>query len=299
MCRLEIIDPPGGVPSLLELFQPTASPMLRSNPASAYLLVSHGSRDPRPEIAIEHLARSVAQRLQRMERVNPVAMGTGQAGGSAAGHPLSDHLFPLMGTAVLELAPLPLHQQVQQFAKYAHTKGYRHVQILPLFLLPGVHVMEDIPAEVQMAQQSLGTELTLEICPYLGSHPGLSQLLINPVDPVATTPTMGKVLLSHGSRRSQGNQLVEEIATQLGATAAFWSVAPDLETQLTKLVKQGYQQITILPYFLFDGGITDAITQEVKRLGQQFPYVQLHLSRPIGATPQLADLLVDLLLKEF
>lgn len=246
--------------------------------SSAYLLVSHGSRDPRPQIAMTHLAELMVNRLQS---------GTGRWHGSSS---------PLIDTAVLELAPLPLHQQIQQFANQAIAQGYETVEILPIFLLPGVHVMEDIPAEVQQAQQDLQSQVTLVLRPYLGSDPDLGQLLLNPVETEVMATATGRIVIAHGSRRPQSHQVVEAIATALGAIPAYWSVPPSLETQVIAQVKQGYQQIAILPYFLFEGGITDAISQEVARLHQQFPYVQLHLARPIGATPALADRLLSRLL---
>lgn len=202
---------------------------------------------------------------------------------------------PPVGVAELELAPLPLHQQICQFAELALSQGYNQVQILPVFLLPGVHVMEDIPAEVALARQVLGSRLSLEIRPYLGSHPNLKHLLINPVDPIATSAVASKILLSHGSRRAEGNQPVEQTAAHLGALPAYWSVAPSLEDRVTEFVKQGSQQIAILPYFLFEGGITDAIADVVTHLVQQFPYVQIHSGRVIGPSPQLADLVIELL----
>jgi len=51
------------------------------------------------------------------------------------------------------------------------------LQVVPLFLLPGVHVMEDIPTEVAIAQQALDPELKIALQPHLGTHLGLSGLL--------------------------------------------------------------------------------------------------------------------------
>lgn len=254
----------------------------------AYLLVSHGSRDPRPQIAIEQLAQQIAERTHS-----------------------------LVKSAVLELGPLPLHQQIQQFAQQARGAGYRSIKLLPLFLLQGVHVMEDIPTQVKLAQQQLKDQMPLAVCSHLGSHPYLWKLLLAepvlanselPNPPAASTsnpPSLNplnpihKILIAHGSRRPGSQALVEAAAAQLDALPAYWSVAPGLETQVTELVKQGVQQILILPYFLFEGGITDAIAQTVEHLGQQFPYTQLQLNRPFGATPeqldQLANLVLDLL----
>jgi sirohydrochlorin ferrochelatase len=200
-----------------------------------------------------------------------------------------------VGTAVLELAPLPLHQQICRFAETIAAQGYVELKIVPLFLLPGVHVMEDIPHEVALAQPFLPPEMTVQICPYVGSHPHFKQLLINPINPIATSPHAAKILLAHGSRRPNGNRPVETIAAQLNALPAYWSVSPNLETQLSRLIQKGSQQIAILPYFLFEGGITDAIGQLVESLAQQYPYVQIELGQPIGATPALADLVVDVI----
>lgn len=266
--------------------------------SSAYLLVSHGSRDPRHHIAIDHLAKLVEQRLQAVDLRTKAGIGipTPSTRQSLQQHSLATQ--GSLGTAVLELAPLPLHRQIEQFAESVQARGYNHVQILPLFLLPGVHVVEDIPAEVAIARQVLEPDITLEVCPYLGSHPQLKTLLTHPIDPVATSPTAGKILLSHGSRRPEGNRRVENLAVELGASPAYWSVEPSLETQVIELVKKGCREIAILPYFLFEGGITDAIADQVSHLAQQFPYVHLHLSKPIGATPQLADLVLDLMARD-
>jgi sirohydrochlorin ferrochelatase len=198
----------------------------------------------------------------------------------------------LVGTACLELSPVSLHKQITEFGDRAVECGYSRLQIVPLFLLPGVHVMEDIPAQVALAQQTLGQKLKLELRSHLGTHPGLIDLLANQL---ATTPSEAWILLAHGSRRAGAKQPVEAIAKQLGALSAYWSVAPSLQSRLQKLVSAGHQQIGIMPYFLFAGGITDAIAQAVEQLQAQFPAVNLHLAEPLGASQELADLILDLL----
>lgn len=275
--------------------------------SSAYLLVSHGSRDPRPAIAVEHLALLITQRLQLLRRYSGGQQSVARHYSSMGdyGASLSTPVFPsaagtaaspLIGTAVLELALTPLHQQIQQFAQQVIAAGYDTIKLLPLFLLPGVHVMEDLPAELAIASQQLGPRITCQICPYLGScQTQIGQLLLNPVESFVSDPQTSRILIAHGSRRPGSHQPVETIARQLRAIPAYWSVPPSLEDQVIGLIKQGQHQIAILPYFLFEGGITDAIAQMVTRLSQQFPYASLHLSRPLGATPALADCAIDLL----
>ena len=231
--------------------------------SSAYLLVSHGSRDPRPQRAIAQLAQRVQHKMQ------------------------SD---ALVGAAVLECAPLPLHEQIQQFSQTAIAQNIRHIQIVPLFLIPGVHVMEDIPEQVKIAQETLGETVTIALSPHIGTHPGMENLL---ADRLAQSSANAYILLSHGSRRSGGNQPVETLASKLEAVSAYWSVAPKLEARLQELAQSGHQKIAILPYFLFAGGITDTIAQAVEQLSHQFP-LEIDLAAPLEVSDQLADLVLDL-----
>lgn len=277
--------------------------------SSAYLLISHGSRDPRPQMAMEKLADLVGAKLGSddvtwMPTLGDEAQASslgnrflqrhnagGTAGRAIALSSTSSASYPLVGTATLELAYAPLHEQIQQFASAALSAGCNQLQLLPLFLLPGVHVLEDIPAEVALAQQSLGQSIVLNQRPYLGTHSGLRRMLESQL---ATVNVDAKILLSHGTRRSGGNEAVETVADQLGALAAYWSVHPTLEEQLSALADAGHKQIAILPYFLFAGGITDAIAQSVLTLQERFLKLQLSLCNPIGVSSQLAELIVDL-----
>jgi sirohydrochlorin ferrochelatase len=205
---------------------------------------------------------------------------------------LSNAWYPLVGTATLELGYAPLHEQIRQFASIALAGGYNHLQVLPLFLLPGVHVREDIPKEVALAQESLGDAVAIAQRPHVGAHPNLARQLTSHW---ATPDADAKILLSHGTRRTDGNEPVEGVAEQLGAVAAYWSVQPRLEEQIQVLASAGSDKIAILPYFLFSGGITDAIAQRIAELQAEFPSVQLNLNEPIGASPELATLIVDLI----
>ncbi|MEB3336140.1 MAG: sirohydrochlorin chelatase [Leptolyngbyaceae bacterium] len=288
--------------------------------SSAYLLVSHGSRDPRPQAAVERLAQLVCQKLQEIEQPlqddldskvsltkpgvdsDPIAVmatRTTQRSQFSRNTPWA----PLVATACLELSPFPLHQQIAALSDRLVAAGCDRLQVVPLFLLPGTHVKEDIPAEVNLVMQYLQAQaqaqtktrpsLSIDLLPHLGTHPGLQQLLINQL---GDRSDAALILLAHGSRRRGGNQPVEEIAAQVGAVPAYWSVLPSLEMRITELVQAGHLRICIVPYFLFAGGITDAIAQSVAYLAQQFSGVQLELSEVLGVSPALADLVVDLIL---
>jgi sirohydrochlorin cobaltochelatase len=247
---------------------------------STYLLVSHGSRDPRPQLALENLAQLLSQNLPILS--NSVASSV-----------------PAVGTATLELGPAPLHEQICDFAEHTLSLGLTEVQILPIFLLPGVHVAEDIPAQVEIARQTISSKLKIELQPHLGTQEaGLTNLVKTQMQEVAFLPNLHSpkwILLSHGSRRPGGNSTVEQVASKVGAVTAYWSVKPSLEEQIDNLVRDGQQQIGIVPYFLFNGGITDAIAKTVEQLKPQFPTAELHLANPLGASVELADLIGELI----
>lgn len=254
--------------------------------SSAYLLVSHGSRDSRPQVAMERLSWLLSQSQTRTQTTLQVPTIAGFQGSKSEKN-ISN---PLVGTACLELAPVPLHEQIREFGDRALKYGYNRIEIVPLFLLPGIHVMEDIPAEVAIAQKTLG-RLKLELKPHLGTHPGLVNLLAKKQ---ATTKAEAGILLAHGSRRAGAKQPVEAIAEQLGVVSAYWAVPPSLASRVQELVTAGHEQIGIIPYFLFAGGITDAIADSVEQLQGQFPAVDIRQAEPLGASQELALLILDL-----
>lgn len=230
--------------------------------SSAYLLVSHGSRDPRPQIAVDRLAQQLSPYLQQLSSV---------------------HSLPSIATAQLELADKPLHLQINGFAAQCSERGISHLIILPLFLLPGVHVMDDIPAAVAIAEREIGARVKLTVAPFLGSAPNLVDLFAANRSGLPSSTT----ILSHGSRRSNGNAIVERLAAQLNVEVAYWSLEPSLTERVTTFIATGATEIGILPYFLFAGGITDAIAELVTKLRQQFPQVSLTIGEPLGNSPGL------------
>ncbi|MEM6592907.1 MAG: sirohydrochlorin chelatase [Cyanobacteria bacterium P01_C01_bin.73] len=316
--------------------------------STAYLLVSHGSRDPRPQAAMERLATFVKERFYQRalekqylaEAVQPPIEATGALWRSpvlvtahygtetnAAEQPqkLTRQTNPalmtlqptstqptrrskkpsleppltadlMVETACLELAQRPLSEQICEFARRACAQGVTTLKLVPLFLMRGVHVMEDLPAAVNQARerviQGLGAQdIKLELCSHIGSHAELPALMTQRLSTLGAGTTL---LVAHGSRRRGGNKPIAAIARQLNAEVAYWFVQPDLETQIIELMQQGHQRIAILPYFLFSGGITDALTQRMEELAERFPKVTFRLLPPIGASRDLADLVIDL-----
>jgi sirohydrochlorin cobaltochelatase len=209
-------------------------------------------------VAINHLAQQLSQWLQQSSPLQNIHVGTAQ----------------------LELGDKPLHVQIVEFA---HSCGAKKVVIFPLFLLPGVHVMEDIPAEVEIARSEVGLEVV--VMPFFGACGDLGDMFAQH----RLTMLERSILLAHGSRREHGNDVVEKLATRLDVGNAYWSIEPSLTDRSIEYVESGATEIGILLYFLFAGGITDAIGKSVEELRQQFPHVKFSLGEPIGDRPELVE----------
>jgi len=222
------------------------------------ILLSHGSRDPRPQAQINTLAGLIAQKMPDLT----------------------------IGTAYLELAAAPLHKQISDFIASLGF-GEAIIKILPLFLLSGNHVMVDIPREVA----EVNTSAQLQVLPHLGSHPRIDELLI-----YLRRPTMAQawILLAHGSKRPDALEAITELAGNIDALPAYWAVPPRLPERIRFLASKGVRSIGIQPYFLFSGAITEAITEQVESLQQEYPQLSITLTPPLGASPYLADLVMDL-----
>jgi sirohydrochlorin ferrochelatase len=249
--------------------------------SSAHILVFHGSRDPRPQKAANRLAALVQEKISQ-----PAERLVSKSEFSPSLAVLEPDNRVLVGTAALELAEIPLYQQIEAFAQQAQSQGFNHLQIIPLFLLSGVHVKEDIPAAVAKVR----SPIKLELKPHLGSYQGIKSLLSREF---ADLSPQDRILLAHGSRRPGGNREVESLAAFFGAVPAYWSIQPSLTQQIEILIAQGSRSIAILPYFLFAGGITDAIASQVFCLSQKYLNVNLSLGVSLGATRELAEIIVE------
>lgn len=188
---------------------------------SAYLLVAHGSRDPRSQASLHQLGEGVKQSLQS-QRDRPL----------------------WVKTATLEFGSVPLKQQICNWGQ--QLTHIDQLVILPLFLLPGTHVRVDIPDVVTTVRQFLPKSLEIEVRSHLGSHPNLFQILRATM---AGTDVDRWILLSHGSRYPGGNQPVEALAQQLDAAPAYWSVSPSLRQTVTQMAAHPGLKVGIKPYF--------------------------------------------------
>jgi uroporphyrin-III C-methyltransferase len=218
----------------------------------AYLLVLHGSHDRRYQEAIAGLDIQLAPHFG----------------------PHKPYQF-----AYLECHLTPLAQQIADFAQTVAAQGFGQIQMVPLFLLPGVHVMQDLPAAVAAAQQQLttvGNPIALVVQDYLG-HPDTDRAQwisdLAAIFPVSER-TEARLVVAHGTKRSGGNQPIEDLAVVLSARVAYWFVEPSLAEAIAQLNALGVQHVAIVPYVLVEGALTAGIDQQIAELAQQYPNVR-------------------------
>jgi sirohydrochlorin cobaltochelatase len=252
------------------------------------LLVTHGSSDRRHGLA----AQSLCERLQDWFVVHNF-------------HNLTVEKVALEGDD-LSLADQVM-AKLEQGQMKRQDQQYDRAIVLPLFLVPGVHVMEDIPAQVALVrQQMLRSGLQafhLSVMPFLGDWPSLRLGMLEHLDPVDASPAPGiqvpviqapgtqTILLAHGSRRPGALKPLETIADQLGMTLAYWLVEPKLDYCLEQCIDQGATVIQIHPYFLFSGGISDAIDRLIQGVIQRYPQVTVVMHALLADRAEFVEML--------
>ncbi len=109
---------------------------------SAVVLLGHGSRRAEANRGLEQVARAVGSLLDG----------------------------EVVEVAYLQLARPGLAEAVERCV----AAGARRVAVVPFFLFPGAHVLEDIPAEVERLR-ALHPGVAISVGRVLGDHPKLAQ----------------------------------------------------------------------------------------------------------------------------
>ncbi|MBD2318155.1 sirohydrochlorin chelatase [Phormidium tenue] len=252
--------------------------------ATALFLVTHGSSDRRSWLALQNFVAVARSRKNKYG---------------------DDYDNRYISGGCLEGQELSLSQQLEQFATEVIPDGVSEIVILPLFLLEGVHVSEDIPEQIAIAESKLTDKLAekfpdkssdrsiFRLMAHVGTDKQIPSLLLQHFEKYSDESGLekqGRILMAHGSRRFGANQVVEDLATQSQAIAAYWGVEPKIETQIENLLAQGFHKINVLPYFLTEGGITEAIANKLELYRDRTQIQQL----PV---PLSNEQIVDLALK--
>ncbi len=110
------------------------------------------------------------------------------------------------------------------------------------------------------------------------------------------------VIVDHGSRRAESNQMLEEIARlfakrfaekyEIVEPAHMELAEPSIATAYATCVKRGAERIVICPFFLGPGKHwTEDIPRLTAQAASKFPQTKYHVTQTLG----IDDLILDLL----
>lgn len=113
---------------------------------------------------------------------------------------------------------------------------------------------------------------------------------------------IGVIIVDHGSRREESNQMLEELARLFGERfAAKYSIVepahmelaePSIATAYGRCVERGAQRIVVCPFFLGPGKHwTHDIPRLTAEAARQFPQARFHVSPVLGIDNLILDLM--------
>lgn len=213
-------------------------------------------------------------------------------------------------TAFLELHPPSLDTAVEELVAL----GFQHIVICPLFLFEAGHMKEDIPQLVadtttrfpnvtlRLLAQSIGS--TLDVVRAATDHARITHLKLQSL--TSSTPynvfseqwgeTHGLLFVGRGSKDESAytrfHELAQSIASELQLTQAQYDctflagIGKRFEAGLSTLQERGIRNITVLPYLLFRGLLTDALPRQVEAWQEQD--VRTRDLLKVDIAPQLA-----------
>lgn len=111
------------------------------------------------------------------------------------------------------------------------------------------------------------------------------------------------LVIGHGSRSNSAQTIFSEMIDIVREKAEGYNIVegchmelckPSIPETVDKLVDNEVSEITMVPYFLYNGiHIKEDIPKIVEELSNKYQNVNFKMARPIGVEPVLADILVD------
>jgi sirohydrochlorin cobaltochelatase len=111
----------------------------------------------------------------------------------------------------------------------------------------------------------------------------------------------GMLVIGHGSRSQEAREafykIVEELREQMGieVEGCFMEISePFIPETIEKMYSKGINEITVLPYFLFNGiHIKEDIPEILMDTKKKHNDLKLNMAQPIGYHAALVDILQE------
>jgi sirohydrochlorin ferrochelatase len=110
------------------------------------------------------------------------------------------------------------------------------------------------------------------------------------------------LLMAHGSRISEANDAVHEIAAMVKKMSGFEIVEvsfreqhlPNIQQGIDGCVAKGAERILLIPYFLYMGAhVQEDLPAELTEARKRHPSVEMAMGKHLGVHKKLAEIVVE------
>jgi len=129
---------------------------------------------------------------------------------------------------------------------------------------------------------------------------GYAERMPGPLDLPVDRANLGVILVDHGSRRGESNELLVEIVRQFAAASGLPIVEPahmelaepSIATAFQKCAERGAQTIVVFPYFLLPGRHWhEDIPRLAAEAARHHPGVRYLVTAPLALHPLINDII--------
>ncbi len=185
------------------------------------------------------------------------------------------------------------------------TPGIIEVTVVPLLLTAAYHAVTDIPAQVAAVSARL-PQLRVRQADALGPHPlllaALERRLAEAISRDMPRERTSVVLAAAGSSDPRANAHIAALADQLQEAGGWRRVVPayasaasptpadairSLRDDSANQGPTGSGQVVVATYLLAPGYFADKIREQARQAGA------VAVSAPLGAAPEVADVIID------
>ncbi|MEH7441928.1 sirohydrochlorin chelatase [Bacillus sp. JJ1122] len=178
-------------------------------------------------------------------------------------------------------------------------RGASEITVIPVLLLPGIHVNVDIPAILKMVKEKHpGVEILY------GEPIGINSIMVEIIEyrlrekGFTGSHEDGILLVGHGSRDPQAAEEFEKVAVKLqdktasAIHTAYITTPPFYAEKVSELMDSTLSTIYLLPYLLFTGGFAAKMEERAKELSGLSSRQEVVVCEPVGFDEKLQALLV-------
>lgn len=178
-------------------------------------------------------------------------------------------------------------------------RGASEITVIPVLLLPGIHVNVDLPEILETVKQK-----HLDVDVLYGEPIGINSIMVEIIEErlrqkgFTGSLEEGILLVGHGSRDPLAAAEFEKLPVKLqdktasAIHTAYITTPPFYEEQVPELLDSSLRTIYLLPYLLFTGGFAAKMEERAKELSGLSSRQEVVVCEPVGFDEKLKALLV-------